>query len=145
MRQVREDLSAATEVRVGEFLDAYELLVRDWDSFHDDYDQWRRTAGGCDRSEAIQTLGQFTVTFGFVASDARNLPAATVLRPMGELLVEAAEREERALKELRDKWQPFDGNIYQSLDRERSTAGKLRRQVAVGIQELFERFGITSE
>ncbi len=88
-------------------------------------------------------MGQFTAALSKIASDARNLPAATVLRPMGELLVEAAEREERAVRQLRDSWQPFDLEIYGNLDQERSAASKLRRQVSVGIQELLERFGIT--
>ena len=62
---------------------------------------------------------------------------------MGELLVEAAEREERAARELRDSWQPYNLEVYRNLDQERGTANRLRRQVTVGIQELLERFGIT--
>jgi len=140
---VKEDISAETKAAVADFTNEYDRLIRDWNSFHRSYDQWRKTNGGCNRSQVIQALGRFGVSFSEIAIDARNLPAATVLRPMGELLVEAAEREERALKDLANAWQPYDAKVYATLDQERTAANKLRRQVTVGLQELFERFGIS--
>jgi len=62
---------------------------------------------------------------------------------MGELLVEAAEREERALRDLGDSWQPYDPSVYAAVDQERTTANKIRRQVTAGLQELLERFEIS--
>ena len=87
---------------IATFTEDYNALTLDWDSFHKDYDEWRNTDGGCNRSQMMQELGRFGVSFSEIARDARNLPAATVLRPMGGLLVEAAEREERALRDLGD-------------------------------------------
>ena len=139
---VLNDVSRDTAGLVAEFTKQYNFLLLDWDDFHKKYDEWRRTEGGCNRSAAIEKLGQFTVTFSKIASDTRDLPAAAVLRPMVEILVEAAEREERALRELRNTWHPYDAEVYKTMDQERRLAGKLRRQVAVGIRELFERFGI---
>ena len=91
----------------------------------------------------IQDLSRFGVSFSEIANEARNLPAATVLRPMGELLVEAAQREERALRDLVNTWRPYDTGVYTTLDQETTAANKLRRQVTVGLQELYERFGIS--
>jgi hypothetical protein len=142
---VIEDLSKDTQAKVDEFTGKYNLLTRQWDEFHQDYDEWRRTEGGCDRSKAIETLGQFNVAFAAIVSNVRGLPSATVLRPLGEILVEAAEREEVALRGLRNTWQPFDANVFALLDRERNTAGKLRRQVTVGVQDLLERYRISPE
>jgi hypothetical protein len=139
---VIEDLSTDTQAKVDEFTGKYNLLTRQWDEFHRDYDEWRRTEGGCDRSKATETLGQFNVAFAKIASNVRGLPSATVLRPLGEILVEAAEREEVALRGLRNTWQPFDANVFDRLDLERNTAGKLRRQVSVGLQDLLERYGV---
>ena len=144
LADVQQDISEDTQVVVAEFITQYGLLLRQWDDFHSAYDQWRRTEGGCDRAKAVDTLGRFAVSFGELASDVRGLPSATVLRPLGEILVEAAEREERALRELRDTWRPFDVEVFRPLERERNVAGKLRRQVAVGIQELLEQYGISS-
>lgn len=139
-----EDLSTDTQNQVGEFIGKYNPLTRQWDGFHRDYDEWRRTEGGCDRSKAIETLGQFNVAFAEIAGSVRGLPSATLLRPLGEILVEAAEREAGALRGLRNTWQPFDTSVYDRLDQERNTAGKLRRQVTVGVQDLLERYGIPS-
>ena len=145
LAKVQQDLSPESQQLLNEFTQQYNLLRRDWDGFHRDYDGWRRSDGGCNRSQVVQDLGRFALTFSEIADDARSLPSATVLRPMGEIMVEAAEREERALKALRDHWQPYDAATYRSLDQERSASGKLRRQVAVGIGELLERFGISAE
>jgi hypothetical protein len=141
---VVEELSEDTQAEVDDFTGKYNLLTRQWDEFHREYDEWRRTEGGCDRSTAIDTLGQFNVAFAEIAGSVRGLPSATFLRPLGEILVEAAEREEDALRGLRNSWQPFDVTVFDRLDRERNTAGKLRRQVTVGVQDLLERYNISS-
>ena len=142
---VVEELSESTQAEVKGFTGKYDILTRKWDEFHQDYDDWRRTEGGCDRSKAIDTLGQFNVAFAEIAGSVRGLPSATFLRPLGEILVEAAEREEDALRGLRNTWQPFDVSVFDLLDRERNTAGKLRRQVTVGVQDLLERYRISPE
>ena len=59
--------------------------------------------------------------------------------------MEAAELEKQALLELRSSWRPFDANIYDTLDRERSTAGRLRRQVDAGLQDLLPRYAISAQ
>ena len=145
LEDILEDITEETGVLVEGFTRQYQLLLQEWDDFHNDYDEWRQSEGGCDRSKAVDTLSRFTVTFGKIATEVRGLPAATVLRPLGEILVEAAEREERVLRVLRDTWRPYDVDIYAGVDQERGTVGKLRRQVAVGIQELLERFGLSPQ
>lgn len=143
LTKVKEDISPETQSAVVAFTNQYDTLTVDWNSFHSSYDEWRKTNGGCDRSQVMRDLGRFGVSFSEIALAARNLPAATVLRPMGELLVEAAQREERALRDLESTWQPYNSGVYATLDQERTSANKLRRQVTVGLQELFERFGIS--
>ena len=145
LEDILEAISEETEIIVEDFSVPYQVLLQGWNDFHKDYDEWRQTEGGCDRSKAVDTLGRFTVTFGNIASNVRILPTAAVLRPLGEILVEAAEREERALRALTDGWRPFEVQVYRTFDQERSAAGKLRRQVAVGLQELLERFNISSD
>ena len=140
---VLEGVSSDNRAAVTSFSSEYGQLLEQWNSFHQDYGRWRRTEGGCDRTKAISALGEFTIRYAELSSSVRDLPRATILRPMGELLVEAAQREEEAIRELRDGWRPFDPQVYQALDQQRSTAGKLRRQVALGIQELLERYGLT--
>ena len=137
--------SEENQANVEEFAEQYTLLTQSWDEFHTLYDGWRRSEGGCSRSKAIEFLGGFTLSFGEVANTVKGLPGATILRPVRELLVEAAEREERALRFLRNTWRPFDTSVYLLLDRERSTAGKLRRQVASRIQDLLAQYDISPQ
>jgi hypothetical protein len=142
---VVEELSEETQAEVEGFTEKHNILARQWDEFHRDYDEWRRTEGGCDRSKAIDTLGQFSVAFAKIVGSVRGLPSASSLRPLGEILVEAAEREEGGLRGLRNSWRPFDISVFVRLDLERNTAGKLRRQVTIGVQDLLERYRISPE
>lgn len=142
LADLQEETSIENEKAVAEFTEDYNVLVGEWDRFHREYDDWRRTEGGCDRAEAIKTLGAFTISFGELASTVRALPRATFLRPIGELLVEAVEREEQALRVLRNTWRPFDAEVYLALDRARNASGKLRRQVAGGLEELLVQYEV---
>ena len=139
-----ESVSSDSRNAIEAFVTQYTALNEEWAAFHGDYDGWRSTEGGCNRTKAVQALGGFAIRASELSGDVRDLPRATFLRPLGELMVEAAEREEGALKELRTSWRPFDPQIFQTLDRQRNTSGKLKRQVALGIQELLESYGIAS-
>ena len=145
LADVLGEVSSGRQNEVQVFDARYQILVRAWDTFHRSYDEWRKTEGGCDRAEVVSELGRFALEFSDISSRVRGLPRATSLRPMGELFVEAARLEEQAFKELRNSWQPFDDGAFQALDRERSTADKLRRQVALGVQELLERYGLSEQ
>ena len=145
LADVVDEVSSRSRNELQDFDEQYQLLVADRDSFHQEYDQWRKTEGGCDRAEVVSDLGRFSVQFSDISNRVRELPRATSLRPMGELFVEAARLEEQALKELRNSWRPFDDGAFQGLDRQRSTADKLRRQVALGVQELLERYGLSEQ
>ena len=142
---ISEDASEENQAAVEEFTKQYDLFVRAWNRFHKGYDVWRQTEGGCDRPKAIVRLGSFTISFGELASAVRKLPRATFLRPLGELMVEAAEREEQSLRDLRNTWRPFGSEVYVTLDRERNTAGKLRRQVVAGVRDLLSQYEISEQ
>ena len=141
---VLELTSQDSQTAVDEFTQRYDTLIQSWDAFHSNYDNWRRAEGGCDRARAIATLASFTIRFERdIASPVRELPRASFLRPLGELLVEAAEREEQGLRTLRNIWRPFDADIYVAFDGERNEVGKLRRQVATGIQDVLVSYEIS--
>ncbi|MDA0734885.1 MAG: hypothetical protein O2909_09820 [Chloroflexi bacterium] len=130
---------------VDAFRQQYDLLVQDWAAFHDEYNEWRRTEGGCNRVEVSNRLGAFALRFGDISKRVNNLPQASFLRPMGDSLVDAAQREEEALRILRNTWRPFATDAYRALDQERDNARRLRRQAGVGVQELMQRFGMSPD
>lgn len=143
LKSILDDSSADKIGDIDAFRQDYDLLVQNWAAFHDEYNGWRRTEGGCNRVEVANRLGEFGLRFANISKRVNNLPQASFLRPMGDSLVEAAQREEEALRILRNTWRPFATDAYRALDQERSNSGRLRRQAGVGVQELLQRFGIT--
>ena len=135
--------SADSRAAVTSFTIGHDGLVRSWDGFHGDYDSWMAAEGGCGRAEVTAAIGGFALRMGEIAASARQLPKAQPLRPLGELTVEAAQREEEALRQLRANWSPFEASVYQALARELTASGKMRRQVSLGILELLDRYGIS--
>ena len=135
--------SADSRAAVTSFTIGHDGLVRSWDGFHGDYDSWMAAEGGCNRAEVTAAIGGFALRMGEIAASARQLPKAQPLRPLGELTVEAAQREEEALRQLRANWSPFEASVYQALARELTASGKMRRQVSLGILELLDRYGIS--
>lgn len=127
-----------------EFLGGHLALVAEWDAFHDRYDQWRRTEGGCNRAEVARELAQFSVEVGKLTQKVRELPHLSHLLPIYDALVDAAEREEGAVRSLANSWQPFTVDAFKALDTERVTVDRLRRQAAIGLQELEGRFRVSS-
>jgi hypothetical protein len=142
LKNILEDSSAQKTTDLDNFRQQYDALVRRWNEFHQDYDEWRRTDGGCNRTEVSDSLGQFSLRFEQISREVRALPRVSFVRPMADTLVEAAEREGEALRVLRNTWRPFATDAYRALDQERTNADQLRRQAEVGIQELLERFSI---
>ena len=142
MAGVVEETSSETRNAVSKFAEQHVSLVRDWDRAHDEYDEWRRTEGGCDRSAAAQTLAGFTSDFAAITRSAREVPGGTLLGPLRELLVEAAELEEEGLRDLRNSWRPFDVQVHKLFEGRRNSAARLLRQVAVGLSSLLAEHDI---
>lgn len=145
LADIVRDSSSLSEISIGEFSQSYDELLAVWKVFDQEYDTWLRSEGGCDRSKAIETLSQFSLRFSQLAKDVRALPRLEILRPLGEVLVEAAEREEQAVKSLRNDWHPFDAEVYRLFEQERNASGQLRRQVAAGLNQLLTQYNILSE
>ena len=134
------DRDAADDLeKVQDFIGNYQALLEAWDGFHQEYASWQRSEGGCDRSRVLSSLGEFDQRAGEIGLGVRDLPRTGYLLPMYNLLVEAAEREEGAIRTLRNSWQPFTVDAFIALDRERDTVSRLRREANIALQELQER------
>ena len=118
----------------------YDSLVVTWNEFHDRYNDWRASEGGCDRTEVIQALEQFSLRTGAIARDVRDLPRAGYLLPMYTSLVDAAGREENAIRTLRNSWQPFTVDAFKAVDEDRVNVDGLRRGTDIALQQLRNRF-----
>ena len=120
--------------------DAYfaDLLVS-WNAFHDGYNDWRRTDGGCDQTQVLQALDRFNLRLGELGRQVRDLPRSSYLQPIHTLLVEALAREEGSIRALRNSWRPFTVDAFKAVDQERLNADRLRRQADIALQELLDR------
>ena len=141
-REIEESLdrSAVADLEeLREFIRDYKKLVAEWDAFHEGYNEWRRTEGGCDRSEVLQSLGQFDTRLGELGLQVRDLPQPGYLLPIYNLLVEAVEGEEGAVRALRNSWQPFAVDAFIAVERERDNGNRLRREANSDLEELRNR------
>ena len=141
-REIEESLdrSAVADLEeLREFIRDYKKLVAEWDAFHEGYNEWRRTEGGCDRSEVLQSLGQFDTRLGELGLQVRDLPQPGYLLPIYNLLVEAVEGEEGAVRALRNSWQPFAVDAFIAVERERDNGNRLRREANSALEELRNR------
>ena len=137
-----EGVSEEDKKALAEFTRAFAALMDDWDDFHQDFDQWVRTEGDCDRAEAINDLNRFNQGFSALTAQVRNLSQAAYLRPSSDLLSEAVEREGAALRSLASTWAPYESDVYRGLDAERANASELRRLADRRTQEVMERNGM---
>ncbi len=134
------DQTAARDLeRVRVFIGDSNDLVADWKAFYEGYDEWRRTEGGCDREAVLESLVQFNTRIVELGRQVRDLPQSGYLLPIYNLLVQAVEREEGALRALRNAWQPFTVDAFIAVDRERDVANRLRREANIALQELRDR------
>lgn len=139
VKTIADDKSAQYLEDVNDFNAAYLKLVARWDAFHDGYDEWRRTDGGCDRAETLEELGRFSRDMADLGSQVRAMPQSGFLLPVYTLLAEAAEQEEKAMRALYNSWRPFTVDAFIAVDEERANAARLRRQANIGLQELRDR------
>ncbi len=117
----------------------YARLIRNWDAFHDRYNEWRIRDGGCDRAQVVQELEEHGLQIAEIARDVRTLPSAGQLLPIYSLLTEAAARDENAIRTLRYTWQPFAVDAFKAVHEERTDTESLRRQAEIAVQELANR------
>ena len=139
IKAIVDDSLAEDLADVQDFNHHYKSLLVEWDAFHQRYNHWRRTEGGCDRTEVLQALDQFNLRAGELGRKVRDLPQSSYLLPMYTLMVEAVELEEGSIRALRNSWQPFAVDAFKAVDQERANANRLRRQAGIGLQELKDR------
>ena len=140
----RASLTDSGQENLGILLWQTRSLDREWNDFHDSYDEWRRSNGGCDQGQALEALGQLAADFGQTVRDIGDLSSGPLVRKMGELLLQAAEREQTAVLSLRETWRSLDTSAFGRYSADRSFAERLRRQAAFDLQDLLARHGIAS-
>lgn len=118
------------------FVRQYQGINQDWDKLNADLDQWRAGLIACDRAAGQMALDGFAARSNQITDGARKLPRLPVVRDLADRLVQAAEREETSLRQLRDGWQPANSGAYQAVETELAATARLRQEVEDGINDL---------
>ena len=137
--EIVEDTSAEHLVDVMDFNRAYEKLLVKWESFHEEYDDWRSYGGGCERIAVLEDLDGFSASAAALSAKVRALPRTGYLLPAYTLVVDAAEREAEAMRALYSSWRPFAIDAFAAVEQERTNADRLTQQAMTGLQELTAR------
>ena len=139
IQEIVDDRSAEHLVDVMDFNSSYEKLMVKWESFHEEYDDWRSFGGGCERIAVLEDLDEFSASASSLAAKVRALPRTGYLLPAYTLVVDAAEGEAEAMRALYNSWRPFAIDAFAAVEQERTNADRLRQQAMTGLQELTAR------
>ena len=140
IKGINDEDPAENLAKLADFENSYEQLVAKWGDFHSQFNDWRKTEGGCDRTEVLGDLDRFALEFAELGLKVRDLPQASHLLPIYNLLTDAVEREEGAIRALRNSWRPFIVDVFKAADQERDNSSRLRREAGIALQALAERF-----
>ena len=138
--QTAKPLTASDRVAMDEFVMQQEAIKREWDQFYRDFDLWRSGLTSCHRSSAQEALQDFVAAFNSVTEQARDIPRTSSTRKLADILIEAAEEEEAAFRQLRDRWQPQNISFFELVEERRSDAARAQNKVEDLILELQEKF-----
>ncbi|MBI4307519.1 MAG: hypothetical protein HY684_01790 [Chloroflexi bacterium] len=141
--ELTQQTASERQDAVDAFNQAFATLNQDWDTFDSDYDVWRNKNGNCQRDTITSKLADFTNRFKDIMAATQGVRRASPAKPLADLLADAAQRELSALQGLRDTWRPYDDTAIKAYEREQVTIDDLRARVAVGLQEVAERYGLT--
>ena len=136
--QSSRPLSASELMVVDEFATQQEAVGLEWDQLHKDFDHWRAGLTSCHESTAQNALRDFAVAFNGVTEQARDLPRATATRVLADVLIVAAESEEKAFRQLRDRWQPDNLSLFETVEQQRSESALAQRTVQDQVAEVQE-------
>lgn len=150
-RQVSKDMEDLTASGLAEnkaaldtFSASFRKIAREWDDFNSRYDSWRNE-GIADKEVIDKELSGLVQSLGGVVQRAYQLPQYSLVRPLAELDIEAAEREQQALKKLSQTWKPYDSSYFNTYEQERLAVNRLRRQASAGLADLLLKYRIPAE
>ncbi|MDD9994466.1 MAG: hypothetical protein OXS35_01775, partial [Dehalococcoidia bacterium] len=116
---VAVSLSESDRAVVADFTEQSSALDGEWSDFREEFDNWRAGLIDCHPSSVEDALKEFAVEFKSVTEQARSLPRAPLTKDLADSLISAAETEEAAFRELRDRWQPNAVSLFEAVEKRR--------------------------
>lgn len=122
---------------------SFQVTSRTWNDFEVAYDTWRSRDNSPEREASHAQLVTFVSNFRSLVSQISSQSAPGQLRPVAELMIQAAEKEEAVLRSLRDSVKPNDSRQYQAYEKEWATIDRIRRQASSSLADLLFKQGIS--
>ena len=135
-------LPASEQRAMDEFVKQQQAINHEWDQLHQEFDRWRAGLTACHSSSVHEAIQDFAARFTGVTERARDLPRASITRELADILIAAAEEEEAAFRQLRDRWQPNNISLFELVEQQRSAAAWAQKEVedqAMGLERQFEK------
>ncbi len=105
LSDLKELTSPASLAEINGFATAFREVSSAWDQFHQEYDSFRSAEAQRTSAETVEELGRLVDSFRDVALAVRILPTSPATGLVSQLLTEAAEGEDLALRRLRGTFQ----------------------------------------
>ena len=99
-----------------------------WNLVHDDFDQWRDDLTMCHPTTMTEALSEFAIEFSSVTEEARDLTRTKTTGEFTNKIITAAEDEETAFRQLRDRWQPGNVSLFENVEQQRNLAAQTQRE-----------------
>ncbi len=112
---------------VSDFASQHAAIVEEWNLLHDDFDQWSAGLSACHPNAMHLALNELAVSFNSVTQGARALSRGTTSSELADLLIAAAEAEEAAFRQLRDRWQPNNSTLFENVELQRAKSSQAQK------------------
>ncbi len=129
-------LPAQTREMVVAFVREYRSIDQEWDQLNADLDQWRAGLTACDRAVGESALDGFVARANQITQGTLKLPRQPVLRELADRAIQAAGKQEVALRRLRDGWQPANAAANEAAEAERAAASRVWLVARDGLDDL---------
>ena len=113
-------LTDGERAAIAEFDSQLESINAQWEQFYSDLDDWRAGLAACHPNAAQESLASFVGAYAAVVEGARDLPRTSSTKAMADLAITAAEAEETALRQLRDRWRAGNISLFESVEQRRA-------------------------
>ena len=134
-------LTGAERATIDEFASQQQSIGEEREQLYQEFDDWQANLTACHPSTAREALRDFAVSFGAITHSASDLPRTTSTMELADLLIDAANAEEAAFRQLRDRWQPGNISLLEAVEVKRAEAGRAQNEVAdlsFQLQDEFE-------
>ncbi len=137
--------SAAFEGRAGlsNFSAGLDEIDKQWTGFHQDYDAWRNSASDAARDAITRDLREFETRLNGITLQARGLPQNALLRPLSEMVIGTAEKEQQSLRRLDETFRLYDASAWRAFAQDQQSAERSRRKIKGAFIDLLAKYNLT--